>query len=342
VGQTVPDGRSHNETAAGIRSSSGSFRPKILSRMEAGTESAAGTFLAGSFLPVSLEGLDRTGLVDFPLYLQTRADHWVLYRESGTPFDTEQVYRLRSEGVDRLFVHRDDRARYFGHVETCIDRVVRDRAIPVAVRGELYCGVVRLICEEIFESGRAPDTAQFERAGDALAAGSAFLLREHEGLRAVRRQLDAEPGLAEHSMAVALLSMGLAIRVLGRDPEIVRVAGLAGLFHDVGRIDGSPDDDDLHVRKGPDLLRSVGAPRDVIVAACHHHERIDGSGWPEGLTGDQVPLVAQVVGLADSFDRIYRMYYPQVRVYEALRILAEVYGDCFDAEVARRFIGMFR
>ena len=121
-----------------------------------------------------------------------------------------------------------------------------------------------------------------------------------------------------HSVAVCGLMVALA-RQLGQDEMQARDAGLAGLLHDMGKAlmplsvlnkpgKLTPGEFDLmrtHPRRGRDLLRDSPAVSAAVLDVClHHHERPDGNGYPEGLGGDQLSLVAKMGSICDVYDAI--------------------------------------
>jgi putative nucleotidyltransferase with HDIG domain len=121
-----------------------------------------------------------------------------------------------------------------------------------------------------------------------------------------------------HSVAVCTLMVNLA-RHLGMDDEAVRVLGLAGLLHDVGKVaipDAvldkpgrlSPEEFALvrtHPEEGAALLREDGAMPPLAMEVClHHHERWDGNGYPHGLKADDISLPARMGAICDVYDAL--------------------------------------
>jgi putative nucleotidyltransferase with HDIG domain len=168
-------------------------------------------------------------------------------------------------------------------------------------------------------------------------------------IRALAAALDArDPYTAGHSDRVSALSVAIA-RQLGLAPEDIEVVRLGALLHDIGKI-GVPDEvlrkpgaltpaeyDIIkeHPGLGARMLRSVPflAPHIPIVEL--HHERPDGQGYPHGLRGDDIPLDARIVHVADAYDamtsaRAYRGARPPS---EALRELWRCAGTAFHAEI---------
>lgn len=165
-------------------------------------------------------------------------------------------------------------------------------------------------------------------------------------IRALVQAVDIKDGYTRgHSERVGLASMMIA-RELGMDDARVEVLRFAGILHDVGKLgvptrllrkDGplTPEERrviELHPEYGHEMVRGIGFLGEARAAVLHHHERLDGSGYPYGLLGAQIPESARVVAVADAFDamtstRSYRRARP---VPAALAELKRCAGAQFD------------
>jgi putative nucleotidyltransferase with HDIG domain len=294
-----------------------------------------------SYSAVPLVGLVGPGAVPFALYLRTADDVWVLYHSAAAPLDDSHVGRLVAEGRSELFIHENDRTAYFARVEHALDEILRDRQAPIERRADVLHGVALRVAEQLLA---APlDRVGVLRAQRVMMATSGLLLRETQGLAAIRRVMAASDTLASHSLTVGFLSMALARVVLGADASTMLHAGLAGLLHDVGRAGHEGlEHDPEHAERGASLLHALALPTAVVEAARSHHERHDGSGYPAALRGEQIPTLARVVGIVDTFDKIYSGQQPRVGVFDALRILAQAYRGCFEERLALDLVKLFR
>ena len=151
-----------------------------------------------------------------------------------------------------------------------------------------------------------------------------------------------------HSERVAFFAKRIA-EEMGLKEEEVKAIYTAGLLHDIGKI-GIPDSIllkpgklsneeyeiiKLHPELSYELLKHIDVLEDSLPGIRHHHERWDGSGYPDGLKGKEIPLQARILAVADSFDamtsdRIYRKGIPKT---EAVKEIKELSGKYYDPEV---------
>ncbi|MFD6229618.1 HD domain-containing phosphohydrolase [Streptomyces sp. NPDC060232] len=153
-----------------------------------------------------------------------------------------------------------------------------------------------------------------------------------------------------HSERVGQASTMIA-RELGMAEDRLEVVRIAGILHDVGKLgvptrllrkDGplTPQERriiELHPEYGHEMVRGIGFLGEARSAILHHHERVDGSGYPYGLTGEQIPVVARVVAVADAFDAMTstRSYSRARPVSTALAELDRCAGAQFDPAMVR-------
>lgn len=157
-----------------------------------------------------------------------------------------------------------------------------------------------------------------------------------------------DPVTAEHSARVGNLSAIIA-RELGLIPDIQSALRLAGLVHDIGKI-GVPkaylqkagkltDAEMAEIRRHPglsyEIVSEVPGLIHIAQIVLHHHERLDGRGYPAGLTGDEIPLGSRILCVADSFDAMVtdRAYRSPLPLRAAVAELGRCAGTQFDPAV---------
>lgn len=177
-----------------------------------------------------------------------------------------------------------------------------------------------------------------------------------QSLKAFAGTIDAKDKYTNgHSLRVAIYSQEIARRMSMSKEEQERVYYIA-MLHDIGKI-GVPDnilnkpgkltDEERqiiqrHPAIGADILKNYTAIKGVADGARYHHERIDGKGYCEGLSGDEIPLIARIIGVADTYDamsskRCYREPLSQEFIMEELKRVA---GTQLDPEIVPHMIEM--
>jgi HD-GYP domain-containing protein (c-di-GMP phosphodiesterase class II) len=176
----------------------------------------------------------------------------------------------------------------------------------------------------------------------------------HQTIKALMRCLEERDAYTYgHSMRVMEYAMmiGRAAKLKGSDLKNLE---LSAMFHDMGKL-GIPDcvllkqgrldaKEQAIIQKHPvksgEILSIIDAFKNVATGARHHHERMDGEGYPDRLSGHQIPLVARIILVADTFDamtstRPYRKALPVEVAYAELELYS---GSQFDPEFVKVFL----
>ncbi len=195
----------------------------------------------------------------------------------------------------------------------------------------------------------------------SLAETNAGLARRNErlALQAVASQVRAldlkDNYTARHSASVAQWSRDIA-EAMGLSESEQNLCHLAGVLHDVGKI-GVPDDVlksserldaekwaliERHCENGYEVLRTIDQFEDLAKVVLHHHERYDGSGYPMGLAGEEIPLISRIITVADSYSAMtsHRPYGPPLSTDVATAELEFKKGSQFDPQVVDTFLAV--
>lgn len=198
--------------------------------------------------------------------------------------------------------------------------------------------------------GKAVEISEVAPLVDEIAAS---MMRDRSAMLSVTRLKTKDEYTYMHSVAVCALMINLG-RQLGLNEAEVRKIGQAGLLHDIGKMGvpeevlgkpGKLDDAEFavirgHPQKGHALLKGSAEISDIALDVClHHHEKVDGTGYPFGLDADQLSLHARMGAICDVYDAVTseRPYKKPWNGNEALARMLEWEGH-FDAEVLQAFI----
>ncbi len=160
-----------------------------------------------------------------------------------------------------------------------------------------------------------------------------------------------------HTWRVTNIAIEMA-RALGWDEERLRLCQMGGILHDVGKIaiddailrkPGPLTDEEFeqmkqHPEHGARMMQDIDFLLPLIPFALHHHERYDGTGYPEGLAAEDIPIEGRLLAVADAFDAMtsHRPYRSALDPADAVRRIEEGKGTQFDPECADAFLSCYR
>ena len=275
------------------------------------------------------------------------------------PSGSAIVQRFADEVLEHDQIIREDEPQKVEGTSTPADEEIENLvAIPIYIQ-DTFGGVIVCANKEGGFSEYDEDVllSLGNQAGAVLKNGrlqgelrSSYLAT----VRVLGEAIEAkDPFLRGHSEEVSGYVAAVADR-LGIEPLRREQLLFASLLHDVGKIGISerillkpagltPEELDvvkLHPRIGYHIVQQVPALDPMALGILHHHERFDGSGYPAGLRGDEIPLEARIICVADAFSAMTaeRPYQKRMSLLEACAELERSAGTQFDPEIVRVFV----
>jgi putative nucleotidyltransferase with HDIG domain len=161
-----------------------------------------------------------------------------------------------------------------------------------------------------------------------------------------------------HIRRVQSYAVGLAKSIGMSDDKLLKAIEAAALLHDMGKLavpehilnkpgkltPAEFEKMKLHASVGADILSAIDFPYPVVPIVRHHHENWDGSGYPDGIRGTEIPIGARILSVVDCFDALTsdRPYRPRLSDTDALKILCERRGSMYDPLVVDSFIRVYQ
>jgi HD-GYP domain-containing protein (c-di-GMP phosphodiesterase class II) len=269
----------------------------------------------------------------------------------GTPIREPPAPRSGTDkGADPLAELSIDAAAFVARVP------VRD-SVPLKTELTLatttFGEAKRTVCS-IFENlrrGGGLDVPHLENVVDAMVDS---VLRNRDAMGWLARMKSTDDYLYNHSLSASVWALAFG-RHLGLDKDTLRAVGTGAMLLDVGKTrlppallkkSDKPSKEQwrmirAHVDQGVELLRATrGLDERILTMVATHHERLDGSGYPRKLQGDQIPLIGQIAGVVDSYDAMIaeRCYAQPKSAYDAVRELKHLGGTTFPAQLVELFI----
>ncbi len=237
-------------------------------------------------------------------------------------------------------------------------------ADSVAMRDEFLAARVDLesanaAIARVFDRLRAGGPLEVATVSRAINPLLESVLRNNDAMAALMRIRKKDDYTYSHCLSTAVWAAILG-RHLGLDKETLKKLALGAALMDVGKIRvddallarATPlDANELqrvreHVDHSIEIVNVAHAERAVVEVVRCHHERHDGSGYLEGLVGSEIPLLARIAGIADSYDAMItaRPYAPARSSFQAMQELSDLKGTKFQSELVEQFmqaIGLF-
>ncbi|MFH1550707.1 MAG: HD-GYP domain-containing protein [Planctomycetota bacterium] len=310
------------------------------------------------YILVLSEGLRVDTMVDFDLYLKSEQnDKFVLYRHKDLPFGAENAERLKSQKGTQLFIDAADRERYLAYIEQHLPEILADGTIARDEKSVLLYESASSMVSQMFRKPEAPENLR--RAGDMVTNVSGFIIGDKEAFQNLFSIASHDYYTYTHSVNVCTYGLATAASMGIENRDILHDFGVGALLHDIGKAKisediickpGSLDTNEWeevkrHPLYGGELLKVCGGVSSgSMEVVLGHHEKIDGSGYPEGLSGSEVPMFARLAAVVDVYDALttVRSYKNAMNSFDALMLMGEKMGKQLDRDVYEHFVWLIK
>lgn len=307
-------------------------------------------------IPVPVACLREETVTSFNLYLRNRgAQPPVLYREKHLPFTEEDRHRLETNNVRHLFVDSREEKAYLRYLEKNLGAILADPKLPLDHKTEVVYVSGRFLMRDVFSDPRAGNTVARSKAYVQLTYE--FLSQEKTAFAQLLRITSYDYYTYTHSINVFVFSITLAQRSGTFSPREVKDFGTGALLHDIGKSLVDPsivnckgklsseqwEEMKRHPELGCRILEVQGgispAAMDVV---RYHHEKINGTGYPEHRKADSLSPFIRICTIADIFDALTtkRSYKGAINTFEALNIMKKEMSQELDGDLLMTFIKM--
>ena len=309
-----------------------------------------------TYYPVSIESIRVETAPEFSIYFRPgKGQPFVLYCERRTMFTEEARARLVDNNIKELYILENDHLAYRRYLTGHLEDILHDGTLSVHEKSVIIYDAAQAVVEDILENPVV--RGNLRRGREIVHHTVDFMTGEDFLLEHMLRTISCDYYLYTHSVNVVAYSIALAMVSGYKDPATLREIANGALLHDVGKSGMNPEllykegpltpseleEMQMHPRKGYDQIHGVCAvgeiAHDIIL---HHHEKLDGSGYPDRLSGARISPFVRIVTIADVFDAITSERYHQraQTSFEAIRIMNTTMNEQLDRDLLRAFIRM--
>lgn len=307
------------------------------------------------YIPIILDTLALDSILNFDLYYKS-GPQFIFYKSKNLKLNEEQ-FNYMKQHFKALFIKTTEQKEYLHYVENNIDFFLSNSEVSDNIKAFVLYDISQEVITEIFEKPDDPKSA--ERAKNIIKATTMKLTNDDSFFFKLLDAMSFDYSTYTHSINVSTFSLNFSKSLQINDMKLLESIGVGAFLHDIGKSQipqeilfkkGKLYKDEflivsLHTNLGYDLIKKEFPDNWVIQKIVrHHHEKLDGSGYPDGLVADEIPLEVQIVTLSDIFDALTtsRCYKKKVKTYDALTIMRnEQMSGKYNKELLDKFIKMF-
>jgi len=268
------------------------------------------------FVPISLESIEPLIFPDVALYIKT-GGNYVLYKSNGRDFSVYDHERLSKNGIEFIFVSKNDMDVITNHMETNAERLLNSDILSSKAKGKMiYQTSINFVSDIFNNPEKSTDLVRTRRLVENLMS---YLSNYPDAISSLETVMTHNYHTFVHSLQVASLTLLMHSERYTLSPDEMLDVGTGAILHDFGKIfvpqeilnkHGKLSDAEVeilrrHPEEGYAYLQDKGVLSPVALTIVRlHHERCDGSGYPLGLDNKNIPRSAQITGVADIYCRL--------------------------------------
>lgn len=272
--------------------------------------------------------------------------------EKDTPI-SEKV-KERIDRVRHLYIHEDDLPLYNLFIDQIVQSVAKNENIAITKKAAVIYRQASVILDEMFEDPEALENVP--KSKKVVNKFVETIFSDTHAIESLIKITAYDYYTHTHSINVCVYALSLG-SYLKLKAEVLEELGMSALLHDLGKSKVDPaitnkkgrlnfdeyEQMKRHPAYGHAIAMKLGiSDRRVLDGIRHHHEKLDGSGYPDGLVGGQITLFARIIGVCDVFDALStkRSYKDRLSSYDALHLMKETMRNHLDMEIVDDFIKM--
>ncbi len=313
---------------------------------------------AETFRPIDLHCLHPELTAPCDLYLKIRLkSRFTLFARKGLAFSPRDRQNMLDSGVEELYIREEDSEIFYHYLKDALTLVVRDPNCPSETKAHFVHAACRDIMSKVYTDPRASFITQ---AHEMLAPTVDLVVNDDRATRCLVQLTAHDVSTYTHCTNVGIFSIALTKILYGdsADHDLHKLS--AGFFlHDLGKCKvpleilnkpGKLDQQEwevmqTHPQLGYELLEQTGHMTDEArIIILEHHEKDDGTGYPNGLEARDIHPYARICRLADVYEALTsdRPYHTRQSTFDALKLMKNHVLADIDQQLFAHFVKLFR
>jgi len=308
------------------------------------------------YIPIIIDSLNKNYKLGFNLYYRNNeTKKYVLYKNNLSQLTEKQIQTIKNN-FKVLFIELKEKKSYAEYVEKNLDLFMDKKNVKESVKAFVLYEVSEEILKDTFTKPDNPEN--IKRSEKILKITSNKIFKEKSFFKNLVSIMTFGKDVYKHSVNVSNLTINFLKKLNIDDMNLINDIILGAFLHDIGKIK-IPDEilykkDKLtdeefeimkqHVTLGYKMLENKFNDRSIIYEiVLHHHEKLNGTGYPKKISNEEIPWYVQVVSISDVFEALTakRSYKKSKTIYETLEIMrTEADTGHFDRKLLNTFIKM--
>lgn len=290
--------------------------------------------------------------INFNLYFKNQLTHMSLFLQSETVID--QVQKQRLQKIEQIFASRSEYHKYESFVEEHLQNLLHDTSLSMDEKTDIIYTSSTELTHSLYDNPDALENAQ--RSENIVMPILGSIIHNENTVASYIKIIEHDYYTHTHSLNVSIYALCLGAE-LGLKEEKLISLGRSALLHDLGKSkikyevinkNGLLSEEEFqemknHPSLGHDVAISIGiVDKEILDGILHHHEKIDGNGYPDKLRDHEISLFPRIIGICDVFDALTtkRSYKEDMRSFNALQIMKNEMNTHLDMKILNVFIKM--
>ena len=290
--------------------------------------------------------------LDFNLFTPNTPTSMSLFLQSHTVLDKVQQHKLRD--IEQIYVLKKQNDKYNSFLEKYLQSILKDESISLDEKTSIIYASTRSLTKSLYENPNGLENLQhLEKIITPILEN---IVNNKNTIASYIKIIEYDYYTHTHCLNVSIYALSLGSK-LGLDYKTLNALGSSALLHDLGK---SKINYDITIKKkhlsnaefekmkkhtiyGYETALSIGIKdQDILDGIKHHHEKLDGSGYPDGLKDKEITLFARLIAVCDVFDALTtkRSYKEALSSVQALKIMKTSMYSHLDIKLVDTFIRM--
>jgi len=305
---------------------------------------------AHSYILVDKRFFHLDDLINFNLYFHEKPSHMTLFLQSHSIIDKKNSLKIQE--LEKLYTSEKEQPNYEEFKKKHLEDIVSDKKLSIDEKTQIIYESTTKLSSNIFKNPTAVNNVNISKEIVNPILKSIF--HSQNTMASYIKIIEYDYYTHTHSLNVSIYSLCLGV-ALGLDKETLRDLGRSALLHDLGKskIDHSIVDKDgvltqdeykhmqMHPVLGYEIALKIGITnKNILDGIRHHHEKLDGKGYPDNLKGKEINLFPRIIGVCDIFDALTtrRSYKKAMSSYSALHTMKLYMSHHLDMKILDSFI----